>query len=695
MKMKINREILVAFLAVMFITLSCPAGFAEMDVGNYTLGGYIALGGGWLSDQPRHMDRAYLKQYLPFPQGFLAETDLWLKSKDGLQYYRFRMSHPGLRDQDYLLQLGKLGVYHAEIEYDQLQHLYTTVNPFNNNIGILVQRLRFSGWYSPTLDITLFAEDQFLRRTGWQAASNNVGPGTGAYNFTTYLRPIDYKQNDLRVGAEYDQPTDQKSIFQGRLAYHLSTFENGQANVVGRQQAPAIRGTTIAATAGAFDSLPPSNMANYISGEGALDLKSYLNTRITGSMSYGWLSQNDYVLESTTAAATATAPASVFGRYNGLAGLGATTFTAHIAGVTRPIAPLALRYSYNAYNYADNNTNNQVLRTAFGNIDNQNLLSAEHYSYFRQGVNLGADYRVNSMVAFNLGYNWKGVSRSEGQGTTSEHSPQVGVKLSPTDWLSLLANYTFTTRSGYNNLAHIMETGEGAIPMTYKFYSGSLIRNNFNFIAEVYPVNNVTCSVNFSIYNDMFKDSAFGIESDQGWSAGADVGWRPCDRVALSLGYDHQQLQTRTLTVGRGIPNGESGLVQGDADQTLINSDSYNTFVARADFKLIPKKLFLTTRASYSFSTSNFHNDLMTNLNEYYADINTFLTYRFNDHWACRAGYIFQVFHMSNEYQTLYLRGVTTTTGVPGTSNQPYNTLDGFYRNATAHLVQGFVQYNF
>ena len=46
-----------------------------------------------------------------------------------------------------MLQLGKLGVYHAEIEYDQLQHLYTTVNPFNNNIGILVQRLRFSGYY--------------------------------------------------------------------------------------------------------------------------------------------------------------------------------------------------------------------------------------------------------------------------------------------------------------------------------------------------------------------------------------------------------------------------------------------------------------------------------------------------------------------------------------------------------------------
>ena len=97
--MKIKREIRAVFLAVMFITLTCAGGFADMDVGaDYTLGGSISLGGGWRSDQPRHMDRSYLKEYLPFPQGFLAYTDLSLKSKDGLESYRFRMSQPGLTD---------------------------------------------------------------------------------------------------------------------------------------------------------------------------------------------------------------------------------------------------------------------------------------------------------------------------------------------------------------------------------------------------------------------------------------------------------------------------------------------------------------------------------------------------------------------------------------------------------------------
>ena len=682
MKMKLKREILVVFLAVMFITLSCAGGFADMNVGaDYSLGGYISLGGGWLSDQPRHMDRGYLKQYLPFPEGFLADTDLSLKSKDGLEYYRFFMSHPGLRDQDFLLQVGKLGVYHLQIEYDQLQHLYCTVNPFNNNIGILVQRLRFSGYYNPTLNITIFAENDFLRRTGWQPGTVNTGPNN-ALNFTTFLRPIDYKQNDLRAGVEYDQPqaNDKPLVFQGRVSYHLSTFENGHADTFART-----------ATATVFPSLPPSNMANYVTAEGALNLKSYL-TRITGSLSYGWLSQNDFATEANTAAASASLPTNtIAGRSEGLAGLGASTFAADIAGITRPIAPLTLRYSYRAYNFDNNQISNRFLATAFGGTTSV-LLPLEQYNYFRQGVNLGADYRVNQMLACTVGYAWQGVDRTNGQGNTSSHSPQVGIRLSPTNWLSLNANYAYTVRIGSNFLTAEQES-EAGIPLTYKFYSGSLNRNNFNFIAEVYPANTVTASVNFSIYNDNFLDSTFGIQSDRGWSSGVDVSWRPHDRVALSLGYDHQQLQTKELAVANLTPLGEQGLVTPDRGPTLTTSDSYDTFSARADFKLIPKKLNLTTRASYSFANSNFNNSAMPNLNEYYADIRTFLTYLFNEHWACRAGYIFEIFGMSDAYGKLYLRGITNA-GAAG-NNQQYNTLDGFYRNATAHVVQGFLQYKF
>jgi hypothetical protein len=355
-----------------------------------------------------------------------------------------------------------------------------------------------------------------------------------------------------------------------------------------------------------------------------------------------------------------------------------------------------LRYGYRAYNFSNDNTGNEILTQAFTFLGNEALLRAEHYSYFRQAVNLGADYRVNNMLALNLGYTWKGISRTESQGRTSSHSPQVGIKLVPTNWMTLMSNYTFTTRTGTNSLAAVFqqEEGEVLIPLTYKFYAGSLVRNNFNFIAEVYPVDTVTASFNFSIYNDNFTDSTFGIQSDRGWSSGVDVSWRPHDRVALSLGYDHQQLQTRELAVTTQIINGAPALILGDAGPTLTTSDSYDTFVARADIKLIPKKLNFTTRGSFSYANSNFNNRIMPNLNEYYADLRSYLTYQFNDHWAARAGYIFQIFGMSNAYGQLYLQGVTAT-GAPGTTEQQLNTLGGYYRDATAHIVQGFLQYKF
>ena len=174
-------------------------------------------------------------------------------------------------------------------------------------------------------------------------------------------------------------------------------------------------------------------------------------------------------------------------------------------------------------------------------------------------------------------------------------------------------------------------------------------------------MNNVTTSFNFSIYNDNFLDSGFGIQSDRGWSTGADVSWRPHERVALSLGYDHQQLQTKELAVANTVLSGETANVTGDAGPTLTTSDSYDTFIARADFKLIPKKLTLTTRASYSIAHSNFNNSgpfdknnfssNMANLNEYYADIRTFLTYQFNEHWAVQSG--------------IHLRGLRHAQSVP------------------------------
>jgi len=654
--MKMKREILAVFLAIMLFPLTCADGFAEMNVGEYEVGGYLEMGGGFLADYPNTRNRGYLEQYLPFPVGPLANANLSLKSKDGLEYYRFRMSHPGLTgDQDFLLQIGKLGVYHAQIEYDQLQHLYCTVNPNQDDMGILLQRLRFSGDYLITPEIDLFAEYQFLRRTGQQPATLNGGPGNGYDYNRAFLRSIDYRQNDMKVGAEYDS-----SKYQFRMGYHFSNFKD---EITDLRASPA---------AGAFVSLPPSNMANYITAEGGANLAAY-KTRITGSFSYGWLSENETVFNDNGASC-------------GPAGLSATTVNGNISGVTRPIEPLALRYSYKAYDFQNNHLNNSVLLDAFAGV-NRPLLYQEQYSYLRQTMNLGADYKVNSLVAFDLAYAYSTVDRTENQGNTSSNSPQFGIRLFPTSWLNLTANYAYSERLGNDFLS----LSPGNL-LTYKFYSGDDRRNTANFVAEAFPVNNVTFSANFSFYHDTFNDSnAYGLLNDQGWSAGGDVSWTPTDRVALSLGYDHQEAVTKERTAQLGLVPGSPPLgfvVTGDWGPLLSTLDSYDTVTARADFKLIPNKLKLTTGVSYSFSSSHFDNKVMPDLNEAFADINASLFYMFNEHWGARVGYRFEIFNMTKAYQDLYLTG-------NGGQNQSLNTLEGFYRNATANVLELYLQYKF
>ncbi|MFZ0050714.1 MAG: hypothetical protein WAK96_02980, partial [Desulfobaccales bacterium] len=63
------RKILVVFLAVMLFPLTCTDGFAEMNVAEYVLGGYLEMGGGFLADYPNARNRGYLEKYLPFPVG--------------------------------------------------------------------------------------------------------------------------------------------------------------------------------------------------------------------------------------------------------------------------------------------------------------------------------------------------------------------------------------------------------------------------------------------------------------------------------------------------------------------------------------------------------------------------------------------------------------------------------------------------
>ncbi|MGO9553944.1 MAG: MtrB/PioB family outer membrane beta-barrel protein [Syntrophobacteraceae bacterium] len=670
--MKIQKAIPVIFLAVMLLPLTPAGGFAQTTFGGYNWSGDVEIGGRFLINSPNPASRGYLEEYTPLGAGAIVEQMHLLRTNDdGSEYYKFFMSHPGDTDEDFLLQFGKIGLYKFEFEYDQFQHVYCTVNPTVDDIMVLWQRLRISGDYTPTPECDLYGDYTFLKKDGQLPWVHNGGPGTSlgsAYGFTAMLAPVDYTQNDFKFGGDYAKQICQYPC-QFHLGYDLSLFQDDNLLV----QAPAP-----IALSSAFASLPMSNMAQYVTGSGAVSNLPG-NTRVTGSFTYGWLTtQGDTIFNEG-------------GKVAGSTDLSASTASGYLSLVSRPCDPLVLRLSYRIYDFENDNLNNPEVRLLWAGNSNFPLALAEReqYSYVRQSITVGADYKINSKVTADVEYTYDETDRNEGLGTTSNNIPKVGVRLYPCDWMTLMADYAHVSRTGDDPLSLVMSGASVVVPLTYRYYAGSDERNMVNFIAELIPpVNNVTCSVNFNLYDDQYSGSEFGLVGDNGWSAGADVGWTPCKCVSLALGYSHEHANTNELvgesTAGGGIGN----QVIGDAGPVLTTCDQYDTVSARAEILLIPDKLSLLSKASVSFSESDFHNPGTPNLDEFYFHVDTWLKYKLNKCTALKLGYIYERFDMTSAYQVLYLTGT-------GGSNQSLNTLDGFYTNYTAHVVEALIQYKF
>jgi hypothetical protein len=681
--MKIQKVILVVFLAVMFLLLTSVGGGAQVTLGDYTLSGDVSLGGRLFIDQPNHVSKGYFEEYTAYPAGFLLDQmNFSLTNKDASDYYRFFMSRPGEVGEDFLIQAGRIGLYKLEIEYDQLQHLYSTVNPTANQIMILEQRLRFSGDYTPTPDIDIYADYQLLKRNGEFPSTAIVQGPPNAYAYTSNLQPTAFTQNDLGLGAEYVQ-----QMYQFHLGYYFSLFDDEFKEALANP-----------ASATGWQSLAPSNLAQYINATGAVNLPSCANTRLTANFTYGWLTQNDPVFQSNGSTLyPSNFPVGVANTPMGNSNLSASTFAGDLLGVTRPTDQLTVRYSYRAYDFQNDNLNNPVLINAFygSNSVNVPLLKMEQYSYLRQAVNFGADYRINPYAAVDLGYTYDSVDRDFNEGATSTNTPKVQFRVYPCDWLNLIASYEYSNRNGSNFLEMPSPISATSV-LTYKSYSGDDVRNLVNFVAELLPLNNVTFSTNFTLYTDSFDNNGYGMLSDNGWSAGADVSWTPYKGIAISLGYDHEQSNTKELAdnaVAAFYVPGTNVSVLGDSGPVLLTSDSYDTFTARADIVLVPEKLSLTTSGNFSWSTSDFHNPLLPNLNESIFHVDTWLKYNYSKCVAFKVGYIFEQFNMTNSYQTLYLQGISDA-GAP-VGNQSLNTLQGFYNNYTAHVIEALVQYKF
>ncbi len=655
-----NRKLFrISLLVVLLLSFLKAPALGEIQLGNYFLNGDLEFGGRFFADRPSRIHRGYFELYRDYPEmAVLERLDLLLRNKDMSQIFEVMVTEPGENDANVLFSAKMPGLFKFEFEYDKLQHLYSTVSPIRDEVIVQWESFRVAASVSVTPNLELYADYKYTTKFGDRPIDVQAPTGGIPLGYQPALEPIGETDHNLTAGAEWAD-----KMFQFRVEYGLSKYDNDYETLFIPNLAnnPPLDNRIW---------LAPSNIAHYANAAGGVNLP--YRTRINAAFSYGWLFQDDTSFFPVIGGFTQTTPI-------GGPGLDANSILGQITATSRPIDPLTLKFSYRAYHYDD--TGNIALVTATGDIgDRLDYLHSHHYPFTRQTVSFGGDYRVAKPLSLNVEYRNEQVDRDFSNGDTSENSIKFGAKALACDYANFLMTYTHAARDGANGFVESDDTQQVIIA---KFYQGDRVRDKVDFVAEFLPMDNLTFSGNVGISSDSYKNSAFGLLDDDVWSFGFDASWSPIKQVSLTAGYVYEHYKTRAVGTSTSLPGGTTTQIDIDPGPDLKTIDTFHTFSIGSELIIIPEKLTLSTRGSYSFANSNYHNFRLPDLDTALAHMDAFLKYRFTKSLAAKIGYIFEEFDISPPYATIY------------TTRPIEYDIEGYYKDYSAHMFMAMIQYTF
>jgi outer membrane receptor protein involved in Fe transport len=281
-------------------------------------------------------------------------------------------------------------------------------------------------------------------------------------NFREVLQPVRYNDHDLQTTAGVAKET-----YQLQFSYNLSLFENDLSGV----DVP-LRGGVFSPRA----SLPPDNTANTLAVAGGGNLP--YRTRVNGTLSYGWRTQNQDFLPSLVAPGGQTS-------LDGDVGI----LLCNLMGTSRPIDPLTVKALYRIYHYDDQTETFRGPDDVFG----AGFVRAVRFPYTRHDGGLDLKWSFQSPVSVNVGYKWQRWARDEDVvevAQTDEHTPKVTLDFTPYDWLSLGSSYAHSIRVG-SEFHRIEGLFVDVNPLLRKFNLADLDRDRVEFFADLTPLNNL------------------------------------------------------------------------------------------------------------------------------------------------------------------------------------------------------------
>lgn len=690
---------ITAMVAVSVLGVAGGAS-AQVPLGGMNLEGEVTSGTRFFLEEPSKSRAAKFEEYRDLREGLvLQELRLRLLRPDESYSVGLEGGKWGLRDQEFSLRGGRLGLWEFGFDWDQTPHIYSTnarmlaaethrgvfelptarplLPAYNagrelDEISTRWDTARLSLLLTPTPDLDLKAEYTRIHKDG----DRPMGMAFGNFNHNSVElpAPIEETIHDARIGG-----TLAREQWQLQIGYAFSMFDNGRKSVIadnpcfGLAAAIAVGGCGFAAggaqSAGRA-SLAPDNMAHTVSLAGGVNLP--MRTRVNANVAYSLRLQNESFLPQTINAALAGNPALTLPQrsLNGLA----STLLFIVAATNRPITPLTLSFKYRFYESDDMSNrvvfpahalNDRALVVGLGASDPAERAPqiARRYDYTRQNADLGARWRFGHPVSLTLGGGWEAWQRNSEREVpeSNEIFAKAALDVTPLDWFLARLTYRPSVRriSNYNANPAAGGVGDPQFVLMRKFDEGERDRHRADLLLQLMPTDTLTTSLTGSWWSDDYVDSPFGLRNDDSWSAGIDVTWTPAERISLLGGYVREWDFRKQRARHRPAPGADFK----DFDWISNSTDTIDTFHLRGNVALLPTTLDWTFGANYSYAlgrveTRNpvapasggaFQNALATAMRfpafeDSLLRLETGLTYQFWKSWTASLGYVFESF---------------------------------------------------
>ncbi len=709
--------------------------------------GDVVLGGRVFIERPSPQDRAKWEEYRDLPySAFLEYLRLRGDSEDDFYTVEIFGKNGGQTDQEYKLRAYGVGTFDFLFEWNQIPHLFCTncrtlltntdpktfilptprppltdwnSAPLIDEIGFNTDVATVSASYSPDPDWDIGLDLSLRYKNGDRPVGLAFGsPGNDAVEVPVPMNSYTYGAH-LNAGYAGDG-------YQLQFGYDLSIYNN---NINFFRADNPVFGDPGEPPEGQGSRFP-SNWATSLSLAGGVNLP--MNTRVTGSLSYGWRWQSQeflpFTINSALQPGIADAQAALPNDLDGEVKI----LRFNLNATSRPLDKLTTTANFRIYSYNDDSP--EIPFTAY--VEDDRVIQdvgadgpirgqlARRYPYTKYNAGVDARYELLDSLAIKAGFYYERWARSgylltlppslvETGGDsvlniprevakTNEYTPKVMVDYTPLDWLQVRASYAYSWRSGTDYL----QASEEQLALLRKYTMSDRNRNRVDLLADVWAMDNLTFTANFGWVKDSYSSTTYGLQEVKTWSAGGDVSWRPLEWLRVFAGYLHEEVTSDSRQKFRRISGADDELNNPTFDWVTDNKDTYDTVRLGLDATIIPKKLeggatwnfsvgqtdmnafnpLTPTCATCTFADSALAEDF-PGLESRLSILNVFLRYWLTENWAATVRYSFENFSES-DFRADGLQPFNASTGDTiylGADARPY----------TAHYLTLSLGYSF